>query len=101
MSGFYDGPSSHLFETLSFEGTTAPGDLALEGVSEQMAAALGDMPRGPGVAWGIPFEVGNVVMLVDRPVAIETRPTRAQWFVFMHTSDARPVQVGADGFVAE
>jgi len=98
MYSFGDGPSSDAFVPLRFRGTVSLGDLASHGISEQMAEALEHAPRGEGIAWGIPFTIGDVVLLADEPVNLEWAPAKAQWLVFMHTSDLRPLEPGADGF---
>ena len=36
-----------------------------------MAAALAAAPTGNCVCWGIPFEIGEAVLLADRPVTVE------------------------------
>ncbi len=51
-------------------------------------------------AWGIPFQVEDVVAITDQVVSIELSPTVAQWLVFMHTSDLRPVEPGRGGFIS-
>lgn len=67
---------------------------------EQMAAALEHAPRGPCVAWGIPFEIGTLVVLQDRPVVVEFSPTTATWFVFLHTCDLLPLPAGPGGLIS-
>ncbi len=98
MYSFSDGPCTDAFAPLRFCGTVNLEDLANRGVSEQMAEALGHAPRGEGAAWGIPFYVDDVVLLVDEPVTLEWAPVKAQWLVFMHTSDLRRLEPGLGGF---
>jgi hypothetical protein len=93
-----DGPVSPLFAPLALKGNVALSGLPDVGISEGMAAALEHAPSGDCVAWGISFEIGDVVAMVDRPVTVEFSPTVAQWLVFMHTSDRRLVEPGPDGF---
>jgi hypothetical protein len=95
-----DGPVSPLFAPLALEGNVALSGLPDVGISEGMAAALEHVPSGDCVAWGIPFAIGDVVVMVDRPVTVELRPTMAQWLVFMHSSDVRPFEPGAGGFIS-
>ncbi len=57
-------------------------------------------PSGSCVSWGIPFEIGEAVILTDKPVSIELAPTRARWLVFLHTSDLRPLEPGPGGIIA-
>jgi hypothetical protein len=63
-----------------------------------MVAALEHAPRGECVAWGLPFEIGDVVLLAGQSVSVALEPTTAQWLVFMHTSDLRLVEPGPGGF---
>jgi hypothetical protein len=98
MCSFSDGPSSDAFVPLHFRGTIGLAALVNEGISEQMAEALEFAPRGSGVAWGIRFCIDDVVLLCDQPVYLEWTPVKAQWLVFMHTSDLHSLELGPDGF---
>ena len=98
MSAIHDGPSSPHFEPLPFVGNA--GVSASAGLSDQMSAALGAAPSGNCVCWGIPFEIGEAVILTDEPVTVEIAPTRARWLVFLHTSDLRPAQPGPGGIIS-
>jgi hypothetical protein len=90
-----DGPTSPLFTPLAFQGNTSLTALAGAGVSPEMAAALEHAPSGDCVCWGIPFNVGDVLLLADQAVSITLEPVEAQWLVFMHTSDLRQARPGA------
>jgi hypothetical protein len=95
MPSIQDGPACALFAPLPFKGDTiALADLAERGLSGDMAAALDHAPGGDCVAWGIPFHVGEVVLVAGEGVAVEWTPRPAEWLVFMHTSDVRPVEPG-------
>jgi hypothetical protein len=98
MSNTKDGPSSSLFAPLSFKGNVALSELVDAGISEEMSEALKHAPSGDCVAWGIPFAIGDVVVLREDVVSVDLSPTMAQWFVFMHTSDLRPMELGTGGF---
>ena len=100
MSGFQDGLSSSLFVPLPFKGNTTLSRLGDAGISDEMAAALECAPDGACVSWGIPFEIGDVVAITDRPVSVQLDPTVAQWLVFAHTSDLRPLGPGPGGFIS-
>ena len=100
MSSAQDGPSTSLFTPLRFKGNATLDGLAGTGISEEMSAALAHAPRGVCVAWGIPFQIGDVVAVVDQPVSIALTPTVAQWLVFMHTSDIRPLAPRPGGFIS-
>ena len=100
MTNAIDGPSTSLFSPLSFSGDVSVAELASAGISEEMSSALEHAPGGACVAWGIPFEIGDAVLISDKPVSVEISPTTARWFVFMHTSDLRPIEAGPDGFIS-
>jgi hypothetical protein len=100
MSSFRDGPSSPLFTPVPFKDNVALSQLADAGLSDEMSDALENAPKGACVAWGIPFEIGDVAVLKDQDVSVELEPTQAQWLVFMHTSDMRPVVPGPGGFIS-
>ncbi|GAB4545799.1 MAG: hypothetical protein Kow0063_39990 [Anaerolineae bacterium] len=100
MPGFQDGPSSPLFTPLPLKGNVTLSALAEAGISEQMASALEHAPVGKCVAWGLPFDIGDVVVISEEVVTVELSPTRARWLVFMHTSDLRPVEPGPGGFIS-
>ena len=98
MPQVQDGPRTTRFAPLPFQGNIALADLPGDGISPQMAAALADAPTGECTGWGIPFRVGDVILLRGEPVYVEFPPAMAQWLVFMHTSDLRAVGPGPDGF---
>jgi hypothetical protein len=100
MSRNIDGPVSPLFRPLWLAGRTSLDQLAGLGLSEKMLSASAKAPRGACVGWGIPFEVGEVVVVATQPVAVALEPTRARWLVFMHTSDLRPEELNSDGFIS-
>ncbi|MFL7811830.1 MAG: NnrS family protein, partial [Anaerolineae bacterium] len=98
MSLFRDGPSSDAFAPLLFQGTMPLDTLPGSGISDEMAAAIEHAPRGEGIAWGIPFHVGDVVLLAKETVILQWTPVSLGWLVFMHTSDLRPLEPGPGGF---
>ncbi len=95
-----DGPKSPLFTPLSFTGNVPLLKLTGVEISDEMSAALAHAPSGMCTAWGIPFEIGNVVALTDEVVSVDLPPTSSQWLVFMHTSDLRPLKPGPGGFIS-
>lgn len=104
MAELRDGPMSSKFSAVHLAGNAHLAALAGDeaaaqalGMSAQMAAALKDAPCGACVSWGIPFEVGEVVVLAGGPVEVQIEPVKARWLVFLHTSDARPQQAGPGG----
>ena len=100
MPSIKDGPSSPLFAPLKLNGNVALEKLAGLGVSEQMARAVQHAPSGGCVSWGIPFNVGKVVLVKDRPVRVKLKPVRAPWLVFLHTSDTRPLEFNNHGLIS-
>ena len=94
-----DGPVSPLFTALPVSGNARLAQLAEAGISQEMIGALSSAPEGPCVGWGIPFEIGDVLCLRETVVSIELPPMQVGWLVFMHTSDLRPNEPGAHGFI--
>jgi hypothetical protein len=97
-----DGPSANLLAPLAWRGGLPLPQLAGSGISSEMSAALEHAPSGECVGWGIPFEIGDVIALglssTEEPLYVDLAPTEAQWFIFMHTSDLRPLEPDASGF---
>jgi hypothetical protein len=106
MPAYRDGPASASFVPLPLNGNVAKSELdAVDGISEQMLEALKHAPSGACVCWGIPFEAGSgpnpsVVLVADRSVSVDLKPTCAQWLVFVHTSDLRPIEAGPKGLIS-
>ncbi|MDK1030878.1 MAG: CehA/McbA family metallohydrolase, partial [Planctomycetia bacterium] len=92
--------ASHLFSPLAFTGNSTFSDLARMKGSKGMKKALPHATRGRTVAWGIPFAVRKrIVVARDKPVGVKLAPVKAQWLVFMHTSDVPPQVKDSDGFI--
>jgi hypothetical protein len=87
-----DGPPSGNFTPVPMQGNAAFEDLHLDDVAEA--------PRGTCVAWGIPFRIERPVVLKDQPVTEQIRRLKAEWLVFLHTSEARPLERDAGGAIA-
>lgn len=86
-----DGPRTDRFHPAPLRGNAAFEDLKLEDV------ALA--PRGACVSWAIPFQIGRPVVLKDVTVT-EPRPRlKAEWLVFLHTSDVRTPERDEHGFI--
>jgi hypothetical protein len=96
MSTVQDGPCSHLFQPLPFEGGLLLSELT--GVSEEMSAALQHAPSGDCVSWGIPFKIEKVVPIQQNAITLNFGPVAARWLVFLHTSDLRKIEPGPGGF---
>jgi hypothetical protein len=75
-------------------------ELAGAGLSTEMAAAVDDAPTGLCTGWGIPFEIGNRVVLADQAITINLPATTTPWLIFMHTSDLLPSKPGPGGFIS-
>jgi hypothetical protein len=95
-----DGPRSPHFTPLAFKGNAVLPDLAGISLSERMSVAREQAPRGSGVSWGIPFEIGEVIALQDQPVSVPLSPVTARWLVFLHVSDERPPEINPHGFIS-
>jgi hypothetical protein len=95
MPGVQDGPRSAHFAPLPLRGAMPLSELANADVSPAMAVATAAAPSGTCVCWGIPFSVEQVVVVDRQPVTVELTPATAQWLIFMHTSDVRPLASNA------
>lgn len=95
-----DGPRSPLFTPIPLAGTTSLKALSRRGTSEAMRANACHAPEGPCTAWGIPFDVGRVILASDRPVVEAWRGFKAPWLVFMHTTDFVPPDRNEDGLIS-
>lgn len=97
-----DGPQSPYFTPLPLPGTRPFDTLTQAGTSERMQqAAVDHAPRGPVVAWGIPFQAGEQALLVaGEPQRIPIEPLRAGWLVFNHSADTCLPEPNAHGFVS-
>ena len=100
MPSIHDGPASALFTPLALQGNASLPGLSERGLSADMAAALEHAPSGACTAWGIPFQIDEVILLTGQPVSIQIQPTTAPWFIFMHTSDTLELEKNAHGFVS-
>ena len=95
-----DGPISPAFKPLSFQGAVSFSQLAAAGLSPELTAAIEHAPVGDTVAWGIPFQIGNAVLIKEQPVTVDLAPTTAPWLIFLHTSDVRPLNPGPGGIIS-
>ena len=81
-----DGPQAEGFSPLPLAGNTDFDALAGSGVSDEMARAVPEAPRGQLVCWGIPFEVRRPILLRGEVVTEKLPASRAEWLVFLHTT---------------
>jgi len=94
-----DGPATPDFSPVPLGGNTSFEELDKAGLSEAMKNALPEAPRGSCVAWGIPFRIDRPILLKDRPVTEQTQGLKAEWLVFLHTSDLQPLERDERGFI--
>jgi hypothetical protein len=86
-----DGPASAAFAPVAFAGNVPFSRLGERAdLSEPMQIALERAPGGACVAWGVPFEIGDPIVLAADVVAVTFEPLRARWLVFLHTADVDP-----------
>ena len=100
MPGMKDGPSTGQFKALALRGNVELSCLRRCGISKVMAAQVKHAPVGSCTAWGIPFRLGKAVLVKDKAVSVSLAPIKAQWIMFMHTSDLREPDETADGFIS-
>jgi len=100
MPQINDGPRSPLFTPVPLTGNATIRGLARKGTSDAMRENARHAPEGACTAWGVPFDVGHVILATDKPVAETWRGFKAPWLVFMHTTDFLPVDRNKDGFVS-
>ncbi|HEY9593791.1 MAG TPA: hypothetical protein VHE79_04895, partial [Spirochaetia bacterium] len=95
-----DGPGSPLFAPLALrvEGETATGGSA--GVSDGLRGALAGAPRGEHAFRGIPFVLGEPLVVTGRSTRVNVERTEARWLVFLHVADSVPLEAGPDGLVS-
>jgi hypothetical protein len=92
MARIIDGPASTNFAPIALSGGRLLSEVSAERVSPELAAALAKAACGDCVCWGIPFTVAEPVVVADLPVDLAFgAPVTAEWLVFLHTSDLRPV----------
>ena len=96
---FQDGPSSTLFDTISFSGNRLLSGISEGEVSKEMQVVTGDAPIGETISWGIPFEINpSILYLKEEAVDIQFTPVKGNWIVFLHTSDRLPLKKEDSGF---
>ena len=98
MSAIQDGPQTSLFTPLNIRGNKAFSDLLDCDLSDEMKAGLAHAPQGDCVAWGLPFAIGDVIVLRDGDFSIDLDPIKSRWLAFLHTSDFRPVEPNQSGY---
>jgi hypothetical protein len=74
-------------------------DIPEGAASEDLASAIDAAPGGDCASWGIPFNLGKPVVLIEDSVLVEAS-LKAEWIVFQHTSDKRPAEENTSGFIS-
>jgi hypothetical protein len=95
-----DGPASPNFSPVPLRGNTAFEELSRAGLSGAMTTALAEAPRGAAVAWGIPFRIDRPILLKDLPATEQAAGLKAQWVIFLHTTDVKPLERDSRGFIS-
>ncbi len=96
-----DGPASGFFTPVQLQSNLRLESIIPGMVSQGMAQyAARSAPSGDCVAWGIPFFVGDVILVKNAPVTVHFPPVQASWLVIMHTADERPLEQNAHGFIS-
>src|SRR5512135_467400 len=100
MKTIIDGPASDCFSPLSYTTGFRLEDLSTGVLSEGMSRASSEAPRGNAVAWGIPLDIQDIVVVKEKPVSVALTPLQAEWLVFMQTADERPMELNAQGIAS-
>ncbi len=103
MASTIDGPGSARFQSVALDGNVSWDELAASGLSKELVEALPHAPQGDCIFRGLPFKLGARPALLregDQPVTVKMKDLKAQWLVFAHSSDIRPLDRDKDGFVS-
>jgi hypothetical protein len=93
MARIIDGPATANFAPITLPNLRPLAEIPVGKVSPELAAAPAKAARGDCVCWGIPFAVGEPIVVADRPVDVDfAAAVTAEWLVFLHASDLRPGQ---------
>jgi hypothetical protein len=94
MSSIQDEPKSSSFISLPLKDNIPLSKLANVGLTNAMSAALEHAPSGDCTAWGIPFEIEDVVALTDQVISVELTPIVSQWQPDRRAADSWPGTAG-------
>lgn len=94
-----DGPSNPNFSPVPLKGNTTFEELGNVGLSDAMTKAISQAPRGDSISWGIPFRIDRPILLKDGPVTERVQNLKAEWLVFCHTTDVKPLEKDSRGFI--
>ncbi len=84
---------------MPLKGNVSFDDLKQAGLSQTMTEAIPQAMRGSCVSWGIPFQIDRPLLLDRQPFTQETPGLKAGWLVFLHTTDAKPLERDERGFI--
>jgi hypothetical protein len=87
------------FSPIALKGNTSFEELSNADLSEALRGALTKAPRGSVVSWGIPFRIDRPLLLKNQPVLEQTPGLKAEWLVFQHTTDIKPITMDGSGFI--
>ncbi len=95
-----EGPASPFFQPIRIRSAVTLHTLPRTGISEEMSARLSHAPRGACVYRGIPFDASRLLVSPGALARVSLDGRKARWLVFLHTSDARPLESNPDGFIS-
>ncbi len=87
------------FSPIDLKGNTSFDDLIKADLSDTMRGAVPKAPRGSVVSWGIPFKIDRPLLLKDQPVVEQIPGLKAEWLVFQHTTDVKPLNPDGSGLI--
>ena len=96
---FEDGPSNSNFSPVSLKGNTTFDELGKAGLSDAMTKAISQAPSGDAISWGIPFRIDRPILLKDGPVTERVQSLKAEWLIFCHSTDVKPLERDSRGFI--
>ena len=94
------GPASTRFAPVPLKGNSTLQELERASLSKTLNQSAPQAPRGSVVCWGIPFRIESVLLLKDAPVTEKLDSLKAQWLVFMHTTDREELEWNQEGFLS-
>ena len=93
-------PHSPFFFPVNFSNLIDKSSIAGSSfVSQELISSLENASMGNCTSWGLPFEIDGFYLLDQETITTPVKPFKANWIVFMHTSDIRPVEKEASGFI--
>src|SRR5262245_7401720 len=93
-----EAPATPNFVPLALKGNSTWEKLQEGGFADPVTAAARRAPRGAVKMWGLPFQLGPIAVVRDRP-HVEEVAVKAQWLVFLHATDRETPQWNEHGFI--